>query len=451
MAYVFLVVFLLFMFCHYVSGKSVDIIVLVYSLIAPSIPISSSLKIDSFYMLMAALIVLVFLHGGKIKVEHAKAGFIFFSLIVVVLFAISWVVKSRVNEIQFFISLLGTLKPVVAIVLIDSLGHRKELDRSDVVLRAIKIVTVVNLAAILAQYVLPQQSFSLFSSLYSSNSSTYYSQDTNVWGLGGFYQGKYTRYFGVFENPMAMGCFCSLALCFFIPKFLASEKVKKSDIIYAIILIASGISSATKTFVFSLPLILILTLVYSNWLSMENRRGGKISAKVLMSGLLTMIVFGAVIIFYDDLYKLIYAFSPMIAHYFSYLSNPLSALATRFGSVETNSPGLLAATLQVIRDNPIIGVGPVSILGEPIGDSSYIVMLHNAGLVGFTALVVYIIYLVSLVRRKGSVDAMLLLSLVVFMGIALNILVGANITIFVYYYLLSPARRKETEVTVGKC
>lgn len=449
MAYVLLIGFSLYIFCRYASGKSVDVAVLVYSLIAPCVSISSSMKVDSFYLLIVIMIVLNVLHGAKLKIERTKADFLLFSLIVVMMFAFSWIVKSRVSEQQFIISLLGALKPAVAIVLIDSLYQETHHSRSKYVLRAIKIVAVINFIAIVIQYLLPQQSFDLFSELYSSNSSTYYLQDTNVWGMGGFYQGKYIRYFGIFENPMVMACFCSLALCFFIPKFFDSEKIKKSDVAYVIILVISGMSSATKTFVFSLPLIVVMTLVLTLGLSVGNKRRNVRSTSVLLGGFV-VITFCAVIIFYDDLYNMIYAFNPMMAHYFGYLKNPISALSTRFGGIGTNSSGLLAATIQVIKSNLIIGVGPVSVRNEPIGDSSYIVMLHNAGLVGIFILALYILSLLSLVHRNGDIVGRLLLYLVAFMGIALNILVGANVTIFVYYYILSLGQKSGTEIKVGE-
>lgn len=66
-----------------------------------------------------------------------------------------------------------------------------------------------------------------------------------------------------------------------------------------------------------------------------------------------------------------------VQHYVGYLLNPAEAFSTRYGT-----GGLLAGTMEVVRDNPVFGVGVTRVRGEFLGDSAYLWLLHSTGALG---------------------------------------------------------------------
>ena len=97
--------------------------------------------------------------------------------------------------------------------------------------------------------------------------------------------------------------------------------------------------------------------------------------------------------------SLIHILSGQVDYYFGKLLNPFSAFETRYGDLdkwdkgisntentgntEGKTEGNLEKTMEVIKKNIVIGVGPASIEGEFVGDSQYVVSLHDGGIINF--------------------------------------------------------------------
>ena len=429
--YFILIPFFLIISIQHMRNKNIVPLLLFYTLISPSVTVTSNLRIDSAYFLLLGLMFVILITKKTLTLSMELKKFFVFTLALCMIFLLSWIINSRTDMNTLIIGIVGFIKVPLILVVLDNMGAHKSDALSDII-AVIRSITIVNFAAILLQRLLPVFSYELFSGLYASNTSTYYSQSTSEWGTGGFYNGRYIRMFGVFENPMLMGGVVALALAFYVSLYFSGKKLSILDKINIPILIYSGLVSSTKTFMLSLPLLCLIMaglLFVSKDDTIKNKRKRK-----LVFFLIFPIAILLIVIFYDRIYEWLYSFSPTIANYFSYLSDPLAAFSTRFGS--SSDTGLLAPTVTVIKNNLLLGVGPSSVYGEPIGDSSYVVLMHHGGLV---ALFVFLIYYISILIdkfRRQDVEAVTVLLLLLCIGSGLNIVLGANVTVFVYYYLL---------------
>lgn len=443
--YVILMLFFLIISIQHMRNKNIVPLLLFYTLISPSVTVTSSLRIDSCYFLLLGLILVILLTKKTLTLSREIKKFFVFTLALCMVFLLSWIINSRTDMNSMIICIAGFIKVPLILVILDNMGTHKGDILNDIVM-VIRSITIVNFAAILLQRLFPVFAYQLFSGLYASNTSTYYSQSTSEWGLGGFYNGRYTRMFGVFENPMLMGGVVALALAFYVSLYFSGRKLSILDKINVPILLYSGLVSSTKTFMLSLPLlclIMAVLLFVSKDDTIKNKRNRKLAFFLVFPIAVLLIV-----IFYDRIYEWIYSFSPTVANYFSYLSDPLAAFSTRFGN--SSNTGLLAPTVAVIKNNLLLGVGPSSVYGEPIGDSSYVVLMHHGGLVALCICLLYYIPILIDKLKHQEIEAVTVLLLLLFIGSGLNIVIGANVTVFVYYYLFKNNRRAVDEYLNGK-
>jgi len=128
------------------------------------------------------------------------------------------------------------------------------------------------------------------------------------------------------------------------------------------------------------------------------------------------------------------------SYYFGFIvTNPLEALKTRY--IYESVPVDTQLTYDIIKANPILGVGYTSPLGEFIGDSEYLVAMHHGGIVSLLlklSLIVFLLF-VSLKRQDKFFLGIIVACLIT--GFALPalysdifiVLIGAYISYAIFY------------------
>lgn len=432
MGYIILITTLILLTYKINLKKDIVILVLTFSLISPIINIGS-IELDSMYIFVAYFLILTIALKRNITINKIVLNYLGMIFILSLIYIIAWLLKSRIDLGTMAITILGLMKVPILLILIkvNSKGLSKDLITKKL-MTFIRLGALVNAIAIIFQIVMPIQAYNFFVNLYSSSKSAYYLQ--TEWNHGGFYNGKYTRYFGVFESPMLMGAFCVLALSFLLGVYFSKdEQFKKKNLIpWMVILFISGMLSTTKTFILMCPLSAVLLIIFMT------KTNGKSLRSILVLfwiGIVSLFV----IMFYEQIYLYLNKISPTIAYRFQYLKNPLEALSTRFG----DETGFLLPTIEVIKSNIFLGVGPSSSSGEFIGDNAYVVILHHGGLF---ALIVFMFYFLSLIKYiwlDNNLPALMLISSMLFMGVGLTIILGSNLTFFVYFFILSQLNNKK--------
>lgn len=424
LAYIILAVLCILIFIRYINKKEITSITIAYCIMAPSIRFLG-VKLDSSYFLLIYLCILMILFKRNLKVNKKMKSYFLLIIFVCFIYFVAWILNSRENVIAMMMSLAGILKIGLYLVCLYSLDCEK-INNKNIIIKSICIITFLNLIAIIFQVLFPREAYDIFSELYSSNTASYYSQDITSWGTGGFYNGRYTRYFGLFENPMSLACYSLVAISYVVTKILSEITNRKLYMFLLVILVYIGLMSTTKTFILGIVLLLILLAL----LQMANSSHIRIR---LLTIALIMLVFLLIIWFYNDIYNFLLQYNPSLAHYFSYLKDPISVFNTRFGS--DNSYGTLSYVFEILAKNPLIGVGPASINGEIVGDNAYVVLIHNGGLISLITIIIYYMnYLFNSLKRRDITTILLILTtFIVSMG--MPILLGANLTLLILYYL----------------
>ncbi|TGY42349.1 hypothetical protein E5347_09010 [Clostridium sartagoforme] len=425
LGYIILGIFCILIFIRYINNKEITSITISYCIISPSVQFIG-MKLDSSYFLLVYICMLVILFKKDLRVNKNIKSYFLLTIFICFIYYIAWMFNSGKDVLVMLISLAGILKVGVFMVILYSLDCEKLQNNNYIFIKIISIVTILNLLAILYQVFFPSEAYNIFSELYSSNTANYYKQDTSLWGKGGFYNGRYTRYFGLFENPMSLACYSLIAISYVITKISSRLINKKLCTILLIILLYIGFMSTTKTFILGIVLLFIFLAV----LQMADKSNKKIK---LLTITLIMLAFILTIVFYSEIYNLLFEYNPSLAYYFSYLKDPVSAFNTRFGSL--NGDGSLSYVFKIMNENPLIGVGPTSVNGEIVGDNAYVVLIHNGGLIALVTIVGYYMrHLFNSFRFRDTTTTLLILTtLIVSMG--MPILTGGNLTLFIIYYL----------------
>ncbi len=178
--------------------------------------------------------------------------------------------------------------------------------------------------------------------------------------------GYFNRAYGTTGSPVLLGGIVALAYAFYFSIFVSGENKVKSSVFKIIECIICGILSLSKTAILAIPITTVYILVVKMF-TMRIKDFLKIIVLIFIGviGLLLLMQW---------MQKENYA----IMWYLNYLTDPLKALETRFNS----DSGFLVGTIEIIKKHLLFGVGDATFEGAFIGDSTYVVLLYNVGLVG---------------------------------------------------------------------
>lgn len=181
--------------------------------------------------------------------------------------------------------------------------------------------------------------------------------------------GDFDRAYGAAGSPIILGGIASLAFAYYFGVYFIERNKIHFVVPKIVISLVCGLLALSKTAILSIPLIAILVLAL-NWKRINPQRAISFFFTVVLS----YFVIDYVITYLDSL-------GLAIQRYLAFLSDPFSALDTRYDS----SSGNLSKAIEIIRNHFIIGVGNSQMNNAFIGDSVYIVLLYETGLIGLVA------------------------------------------------------------------
>ena len=122
----------------------------------------------------------------------------------------------------------------------------------------------------------------------------------------------------------------------------------------------------------------------------------------------------------------------------NYLIKPTKALSSRYDVDNTNT--WLAETYKVIEKYPLLGTGYTKIRNENIGDSTYVVILKQSGLIGLGIYLATMIGIVIYFIRKKRLFFLIPISTLI-VGLGGSFLVSFEHMFFIVVFMLLQSRQ----------
>lgn len=278
----------------------------------------------------------------------------------------------------------------------------------------LRIIVLWNTAAVFIQVLFPA-SFDFFSVYYIKNETWMRRLFTLTWGH------KYARAFGMTSTPSILSYLCTIGTVFFLCKCIDRDS-KIRDYVFFTFTLICGISTATKAFFLgTLVCFLVLAVCilfftkkdgrsYLFWTKEKTRASGMIILAVCLAGY-----------FFD-------ARGIMVSGYLKKSTDIVTALETRYDlgipdqeDESRDSPQTAMKQVQVLNPFEIlIGVGATTPYGEAVQDSEWFMIIHNTGIAGLAAVMLWIGRLVIVSFKKRDIEMILYEIMIFLLALVIN-------------------------------
>ena len=213
-------------------------------------------------------------------------------------------------------------------------------------------------------------------------------------------EGRFLRAFGASYSPTETGGFALLVIALLIARIYKKGTWKK-EMPFLFMILFVGIFAFSKAVI--IGVFIVFAFSCAIFFLLKKKLQWERMFAVLIFIVVTFLIVGGI----GNKIGL----SGQVDYYFGKLLNPISSLETRYGVTNGNTDGLnmqngnLDKTIEVIKGNWLFGVGPAPISGEFIGDSQFIVSLHDGGAVNvFLHLALYITLFIFGWKSKNDVE-----------------------------------------------
>ena len=357
-----------------------------------------------------AVCVLLFFNSKKKKTRPLirHMGLYFFLLFISTL--ISVLLKdSTIN----YISVLGYARLILLLYFLQLYCEKETLRK------AVYNVVVINFVVMLLQYFSDTAaiwSYRLFAKSSSQALSYYYSI------------GKIDRLTGTFSNILPVAYFMLFAFIVSLAHYCEKNSETKKDLFVLFFSLVCGGLAVSKSFILGLPLVIISWIVFSK--VFHRKEYDVFRGKRVLLILIIIIFIVASVILKDSL-----RMSNVINYYLE------SVRSGEFFASRYNESGVLKDAIEVIKDNWLIGIGSATLHSEFLGDSQYITILHNTGILGLMIIIsMFISYARRLIHLK-SVPGLTAIVLIMAVGFA-GTTVFSTIGIVLLSYVFISAKEK---------
>lgn len=218
--------------------------------------------------------------------------------------------------------------------------------------------------------------------------------------------GYFNRAYGTFSSPVILGGVSALAYGIYISAFINDQNKLKFVVPKMIACVICGIMALSKTAILSIPIITILNYAYFLFFNKNIKRTNLIKNIAFIAIGFIGLLFVVVWMEKNGLF---------IEWYLKYLKNPFEALTTRYDK----DSGILKETLKIVKKYFIFGVGDTLFKDVFVGDSTYIVLLYQSGIVGLIAY--FFPYFASFLTSLAKRDLIKIMLTVVFLLISLGL------------------------------
>lgn len=228
--------------------------------------------------------------------------------------------------------------------------------------------------------------------------------------------GAFRRIFGATFSPTILGGYVLLAFSFVFALILLEKGKEKNNLILLLSIILLGFLAFSKTAIIGMPVVGFIFLMRSLIC------GGTQYRKLFFQFMVLLLVaFGGTVLVAVYFERL-----GVVQYYFGLFLKPLQIFQNRYGSstdmgnlnVTSGTAGMLTAFMK----HPVIGVGMVAILDEFAGDSQYLSLLHDGGIVLFVITLSFYISVYMRQRKVKGLPQMMILFAVMLVSWATNVL-----------------------------
>lgn len=373
--------------------KNVGVLVFLTLMVVPTIEIGSQ-RINATYYWLFFYLFLIALMNVKIKIKKSIVVYCLVCILLILNYCIAWAWNGMISSSMFSVCVIYIRYIVLAIELGVIFRTEKIENICFEFKSALNITMFINFITVIFQMIIPTQTLTLI--------QYFFYDEQGLSQIEAVQNGVMSRYLGIYNHPGLLGIFCLFIIAVYLPQLM---KAKKSYIYIGMALFC-GISSLSKVFILGVPIIIIL------WIILSYR---EMKTQTFLSVFGVCSLFIIIFIEYENIYNWLYQKSQLLAYYFSFLSQPLKAFATRYDS----QGGVLSETFAVIKEHFIIGVGPVPIRGETLADSAPILILHNGGSIALALVIILYLYVFIRNWRSGLQEGVLLCCVIILTGFAL--------------------------------
>jgi len=333
-------------------------------------------------------IFVLFLRNYRMKKVQISKIHVLLYIYFILLIGASLISINLYNTSISWLSILGTFRHFLLFFMIFQVMRVSK----DYLEKILLTVICINMILVIIQIIFPQ-SVLMFYNFYFKESLVPLKYILKI--------GRFARTTGSFGTPVNLGIFSLISFTFFYTKVLKLD-LRKEVIIGLICSILCGISSLTKSFILGMPIIIIIsTTIVIVLFPLRSKIKIDLKKMVILVVIVMLVAIMAV-----GFIQVVTKQGFFVSYYFGYLLKPLEALESRYNLDE----GILSLTIEVIKNNFLIGVGMTRPLGEFIGDSGYIILLHNTGLLGG----ILFVFIIGMIIYKSFIERNLTALMMVF-------------------------------------
>ena len=398
------------------SQKKIDKMLIVIGIsyvCMPVIKIGVNNGINSAYVLTFVLTVL-FVHSFLFKrliFRKEQLVYLISMVLSVLLICIGWLLNG-VPSLSGLIHFAGMSQYILGVFIFSVFVSSYDVEKKDLFKKIFGGIILLNYVLVFLQMVYPILGKEITKYLY-----TYEGKTAPLEAVDFEWSGRFVRSFGTFYSPTVLGIVSLLLAIFFLREITERKKVLKLDVVFYVLSVGLGLLAFSKMAIIGNIIIIFINVL----LEVGKNKGRRVSCIALKTVTIILIVY-----FGTAGLQCLLGFTPYVQYYYIDKLNVFAALETRYGNLfsssemdmetETNAveiessvietetsvieteaevnniedeiPVIEGNTLEafdIFRKHPIIGVGPMSIEGEFLGDSEYISILHNGGILAFGA------------------------------------------------------------------
>lgn len=370
--------------CFVFNKKTGIFLYLVLSFVLPIVNIFNN-KI-SYEILFFPFLIFFFIITNEIIYINKQAKYL---LLYFFVYIISTIVSNIFNDaVNLYIHIFGFMRLIIIYVVLINQENFKFWFKDLLV-----AVLTVNLVIMSVQFLFPN-SISIFYNLYAKDSALALAGMLNL--------GYFTRLSGTFNNIVPASFFFVLTTTTFLVEYSRENSFKNIMILCSAVL--CGLATSSKSFIIAMPIIFVINLIIKKVYEKSSLVVIKQSKIKFMNLFLVFALTMTILLF---LY-----YSENILETNRYI-NDLS-IDNIFSSRYSQDKGITIEALNVFKNNYLLGVGATSLIGEFLGDSFYVVVLHNTGIIGMLIILLFLLNLIlSCMIEKNRQNILLIVSIII--------------------------------------
>jgi hypothetical protein len=367
---------------------------LIMIFLAPNINfIGRTISYEIFFFPVLVILFLLFVKDKTIR--FSRVVLLLFGYFILLIFS-TFLSITLYNCDVSWVPIIGVLRIIFLLLILTQFGPI-----NTKLIRTV-LVTVLTVNCIFAFIQLSNPSSVVFF-------ASAYGKESQVPLLAMAKMGYFSRAVGSFGSPVNLGAFALLCFAYFLGLLLDRNR-NLPNILGLCMAFICGILSCTKTFILGVPILVLLGIMFFVFISKKEIKAPSLKTiKYVLIIIFLLVFMGPWTVSYVE------SKGVPIHWYLAFLEKPFEALETRYDSYT----GGQAQAIKVTKENPIIGVGFTNPQGEFKGDSTYVGILHDTGLIGAIIFLIIFMYISKWILQSRDASKFLVFTCLLLSSFAL--------------------------------